>query len=109
MGGSPIRVYQNPAVIQGAKVKPRQLTMAADGNYTITGMRNWSGWGTAIAKAKGINHINNCVPNCATGHISPVNVTVRLTQPGDYQGRYVYTCYAVKPAAVTYLRHFCLP
>ncbi len=32
-----MRAYQNPAVIQGLKVRPSTLTMAADGNDTITG------------------------------------------------------------------------
>jgi hypothetical protein len=32
-----IRVYENPAVIQDLTVRPRQLTLAADGNDTITG------------------------------------------------------------------------
>lgn len=105
---TPIRVYENPAVIQHLRVRPSTLTMAADGNYTITGL-HWAGWGSATARAHGINHVNNCVPNCAHGHISKVRVSVRLFSRGYYHGDYVYRCYAVKPAPAAYLRHFCLP
>jgi hypothetical protein len=104
-----IRVYENPAVIQDLTVRPRQLTLAADGNDTITGLRKWKGWGTAVAKANGLNHVNNCVPDCANGHVARVPVTVQLSSPGVYRGDYVYRCYAVKPAAAAYLRRFCLP
>jgi hypothetical protein len=104
-----IRVYENPAVIQGLTTRPAQLTLSADRNYTITGLRHWQGWGTPIAGASGINHVNNCVPDCADGHVAKVHVTVQLSKRGKYQGHYVYQCYAVKPAAAAYLRHFCLP
>jgi hypothetical protein len=108
VASTPIRAYQNPAVIQGLKVRPRSLTMAADGNYTITGLR-WTGWGSPSARAQGVNHVNNCVPNCAQGHVRKVRVSVRLFSRGFYRGHYVYRCYAVKPAAASYLRRFCLP
>jgi hypothetical protein len=107
--GGGIRVYKNPAVIQGLAIRPSQLTLAADGNYTITGLHHWKDWGSATARANGINHVNNCVPDCANGHISHVPVKVQLSSPGHYRGHYIYRCYAVKPAAVAYLRHFCLP
>ena len=96
------------AVIRGLKVRPSTPTMPADGNYTITGLR-WNGWGSSAARAGGINHVNNCVPDCADGHIRKVRVSVRLMSRGCYRGKYVYRCYAVKPAAAAYLRRFCLP
>jgi hypothetical protein len=102
-----VRVYANAGVIQGLKVRPSTLTMAADGNDTITDL-HWSSWGSATAQASGTNHVDNCVPNCAQGHIKKVHVTVRLSDRGRYKGKYVYRCYAVKPA-VSYLHHLCLP
>jgi len=104
-----IRVYENPAVIQGLTTRPAQLTLSADGNYMITGLRHWQAWGAPIAQANGINHVNNCVPDCAAGHVAKVHVTVQLSRRGNYHGHYVYQCYAVKPAAAAYLRHLCLP
>ena len=82
--------------------------MSRSGNYTITGL-HWTGWGSSTARASGINHVDNCVPNCASGHITKVRVSVRLFSRGYYQGNFVYRCYVIKPAAVAYLRHFCLP
>lgn len=104
-----LRVYENPAVIQGLTVRPTQLTLAADGNDTITELRRWNRWGSSTASARGINHVNNCIPDCADGRISRVRVTVRLSRRGEYRGHYVCKCYAVKPPAAAYLRHFCLP
>ena len=76
-----IRAYENPAVIQGLEIRPPTLTMAADGNDTITGLR-WNGWGSSTARASGINHVNNCLPDCASGHITKMRVTVRLFTRG---------------------------
>ena len=105
---TPILVYENSAVIQGLKVRPSMLTMAADGNDTITSL-HWTGWGSSAARAKGLNHVNNCIPSCADGHITTVHVAVRLFSRGYYHGNYVYECYAVKPASAAYLRRIYLP
>lgn len=81
LASAPIRVYRNPAVIQGLKVRPSTLTLAADGNYMITWL-HWTGWGSSTARANGVNHVNNCVPDCANGHIWKVRVSVRLFSRG---------------------------
>jgi hypothetical protein len=108
VGSSPILVYANPAILDGLRLRPTQITFAADGNYTVTGLRHWHGWGSSSARADGVNHIDNCIPDCATGHISRVSVSVRLFRPGQYRGHHIYRCYAVKPAAVAYLHRVCL-
>ena len=105
---SRIRFYEDVGVLQGLRVRPPQIGFAADGNDTVTGL-HWHGWGSSVSYAGGTNHVNNCNPSCAQGHISPVHVRVTLSQPGTYHGHYIYLCYAVKPAAAMYLRHSCLP
>lgn len=107
LASAQIRAYANPAVMQGLEVRPSTLTMAADGNDTITGLK-WSAWGGSTARASGTNHVNNCVPNCAAGAITPVHVSVSLSSPGYYRGNYIYRCYAIKPAPAAFLEHFCL-
>jgi len=108
LASTSIKVFQNPAAIQGLTVQPSSLTMAADGNDTITGL-HWASWGSSTAHASGVNHVNNCLPNCAEGHATKVTVSVTLSSPGYYKGSYVYRCYAVSPTTDEYLRHFCLP
>jgi hypothetical protein len=55
LAANPIRVYENPAVIQRLTIRRSRLTLAADGNYAISGLRYWKGWGTSVAEAKGLD------------------------------------------------------
>jgi hypothetical protein len=82
--------------------------MSADGNGYITGLSHWASWGESYSTARGLNHVNDCEPNCADGHVSKIPVTVTLSRPGIWRGHFVYECYSVRPGAA-YLRHLCLP
>ncbi len=104
----PIYFYDNVALLQGLRVRPSQITFNVDGNNTVTDL-SWEGWGSPIARGQGTNHVDNCIPNCAQGHVSPVQVHITLSRPGSFHGHDVYRCFAVKPAAKTYLRDSCLP
>jgi hypothetical protein len=104
----PIHAYANPVVIEGLRARPTELVMSADGNGYITELSHWVSWGEAYSTARGLNHVNDCDPNCADGHVSKIPVTVTLSRPGIWRGHFVYECYTVKPGA-TYLRHLCLP
>jgi hypothetical protein len=83
-----------PAVLQQPQMRPSRVTFAADGNHYVTRLR-WRGWGNAITRASGIDHINNCVPNCAAGHIFAVPAKVTLSRPGKRRRREVYRCFDV--------------
>jgi hypothetical protein len=101
-----IRVYRNAGVIQNLAVRPRVVTLTADGNDTITGL-SWRAWGATTTQATGTNHVNNCLPNCSSGHIARIPTTLTLSRPGYYRGHYVYKCYAIKPAPYRF-GGFCL-
>ena len=104
----PIYFYKNLAVLRGLRVKPSHIVFNADGNNTVTGLR-WRTWGSSVTRAFGTNHVNNCIPNCAQGHISRVRVQVSLSGPGFIRGRHVYRCYRVKPANAYLRQRHCLP
>jgi hypothetical protein len=107
LAASVIRVYRYAGVIQGLSVQPRSVTLAADGNDTITGLR-WRGWGAPTTRASGINHFNDCNPSCANGRIIRIQTTLTLSNRGYYRGHYVYKCYAIKPLINGFGR-ICLP
>jgi hypothetical protein len=66
----PIQAYKHPVVMQELRQRPAELVMSVDGNGYITGLSHWSSWGESYSGARGLDHVNNCQPNCAQGHIS---------------------------------------
>lgn len=104
----PIHFYKNLALLRGLRVKPSQIVFNADGSNTVTGLR-WRTWGSSVTRAFGTNHVNNCIPNCAQGHVSRVRVQVSLSRPGFVHGHHVYRCYRVKPANAYLRQRHCLP
>ena len=103
----PISFYRNLGVLQGLRVKPSHIGFDADGNNFVSGLR-WRTWGSSVTRAFGTNHVDNCVPNCATGHISTVRVQVSLSSPGVLHGHHIYRCYRVRPANAFLRQRHCL-
>lgn len=59
-----------------ATFRPSSYVLACgDGNASLERLR-WSAWTKARAAARGVYHVNDCVPYCAAGHFHdyPVNV-----------------------------------
>jgi hypothetical protein len=83
-----------PAALQQPQMRPPRVTFAADGNHYVTQLR-WRGWGNNTTRATGIDHIDNCVPNCVSGHIFAVPAKVTLSRPGKQMRREVYRCFNV--------------
>jgi hypothetical protein len=89
---SPIYFFRLAGVRQEPRVRPSDIVFAADGNWNVTGL-HWRGWGTGVARSDGTSHVNDCVPNCAQGTVTPVPAHVTLWSPGLYRGREIYLCY----------------
>lgn len=77
---------------QEPRVRPSEIIFAADGNWDVTGL-HWHGWGTGVARSDGTSHVNDCIPSCAQGTITPVPAHVTLSDPGRYRSREMYRCY----------------
>ena len=64
-----------------ARVKPRGLVLAcADGNDYLTGLR-WASWAGGVAFGRGTEHVNTCVPDCASGRFRAYRVLLTLWRP----------------------------
>ena len=63
-----------------ARVKPASIVVACgDGNFSIDHI-TWSSWGSRAAVGRGTAHLNDCKPNCVSGHFHAFPVTVRLSK-----------------------------
>ncbi len=76
------------------QVRPGYFTLAcADGNDDLTRL-SWTSWAAGLARATGVQEVNDCDPYCAAGHFHgyPVDVSFRggASVPGQ-PGRQRYT------------------
>jgi hypothetical protein len=63
-----------------ARVRPTSIVVACgDGNFSIDRLK-WSSWGTRTAVGRGTAHLNDCTPNCVSGHFHTFPVAVRLSK-----------------------------
>lgn len=64
-------------------------------NHTeLTGI-NWSSWGGGTAQGTGVLADNTCDPDCAAGHDTKFNATIKLTDVRQVNGKQEYTRYTV--------------
>jgi hypothetical protein len=55
------RIY-TPSRCYNQRVRPRSMIVACrDGNLQLRGL-NWRGWNRAVARARGVALINDCLP-----------------------------------------------
>jgi hypothetical protein len=72
---SPVRLYGNNGWYSSS-VKPSSFSLGQGGSPGVGGMR-WSRW-TTTAYGTGTLYLDNCVPNCAIGHVSKYPISVIL-------------------------------
>jgi hypothetical protein len=91
------------------KVRPTSFVLAcADGNDRLLGM-HWTNWVPTSATGTGVQYLNDCTPNCATGHFHSYPVDIALT--GTYRAAqnepFAYTKITLTytgPRPVSYVR-----
>lgn len=108
IAGARVYFYEAVGISARPRVRPTRIIFSADGNNMVTGL-HWTGWGSATARSVGIDHVNNCQPDCAQGHVSKVRAQVRLSRPGLVDGLHIYRCYSVSPSIKGYQMLGCLP
>src|SRR5437588_2713424 len=64
-----------------AHYKPRRLILGCDGSNYLKAL-TWSSWTTRRASGRGIDEINDCMPDCASGHFHAYPVAVKVSRPG---------------------------
>ena len=71
----------------GGRYKPASFAFGA--HELITGMA-WSSWGKRVARGEGTYRVNDCVPSCADGTITPTPASVVLTGRQKCGKRFVF-------------------
>ncbi|MEV5545726.1 hypothetical protein AB0L35_06205 [Streptomyces sp. NPDC052309] len=79
---------RNPVLVDclwKPEVRPGAFLLACgDGNSRLESLR-WSHWNSWSAVARGINWLNDCKPDCASGTFRSYAVIIRLDQPRTWE------------------------
>ena len=89
-----------PGASQYMEVRPQQITDSGDGSGYVKNLV-WSDWGSPEAHATGVQEVNDCNPNCASGTYSGSPATVTLAGLKPYgTGLQAYSTIVIQaPAA----------
>lgn len=74
--------------------RPSGFPLFEDGQWVLEKL-HWSGWGSPVARARGLSSSSNDIPNAAEGKRIITWAKVRLSQPGVFHGHRVYRCIKV--------------
>lgn len=81
--------FPNPRV-----VRPSGFPLFEDGQWVLEKL-HWSGWGSPVARARGLSSSSNDDPSAAQGKRIITWAKVRLSKPGIFRGHRVYRCITV--------------
>jgi hypothetical protein len=87
---TPVHGFHNPFV-----VRPRVILLFVDGQWVLERL-NWTGWGSAVAKATGKSSSSDGDPNAAEGKRIITWAKVTLYDPGVFHGHRVYRCVRIQ-------------
>jgi hypothetical protein len=93
--------------VQTEVIRPSRIGLYADGASYLQNLR-WTGWGSNVAHADGINSTSNGNPSIAQGKRTTTPAQITLSHPGRFFGRTVYRCYQLKVARPATGLHGCL-
>jgi hypothetical protein len=94
--------FRNPLIIE-----PRSFLLFQDGQWILEDL-HWTGWGTSVARARGISNSSDDIPDAASGKRIKTWGEVTLSNSGQFKGHEVYRCFAMRfPPPATNL-HGCL-
>lgn len=77
--GGPVLVVENPSgSVSYDGQKPSTIDFSRDSTNIVDHL-TWTSWGPSTALGHGELGLNNCQPNCATGTVTKVPATIRLS------------------------------
>lgn len=79
----------NPLVI-----RPSGFALFVDGQWVLEKL-HWTGWGSPVAKARGLSSSSNDIPNAEEGKRIITWAKVRLSGIGHFHGHRIYRCMRV--------------
>ena len=85
-------VYVETIDSTGPQQKPTSLTL--DNHDDIDGL-TWSSWGSQTATGHGTVHIDDCTPDCASGHNQDIRATITLTTIKTINNHQEYTTFSL--------------
>jgi hypothetical protein len=75
--------------------KPASFTLACgDGNWYLTGL-DWVRWSSSVGIARGIDHLNDCTPDCAAGTFHTTSAVFVVSDPVTARGERVFSVVSV--------------
>ena len=85
-------VYVETIDSTGPEQRPAGLTL--DNHDTIDGL-TWAAWGSPTTTGRGTVHIDDCDPDCASGHDQDIRATITLTDIKTVDGHQEYTTFTL--------------
>jgi hypothetical protein len=61
--------------------KPKKLILGCDGSNYLKSL-TWTSWTRKRATGSGIDEVDDCMPDCASGHFHAYPASVTLSRPG---------------------------
>ncbi len=80
-------------------IRPTSLFIGCATSADNVGAITWSTWTSTGATGTATHNVNDCQPNCAEGTYSHVAVNVRLSNPGNLDGLYVFRTISMTPTS----------
>lgn len=87
-------IGQHLAIPNHLVARPSGFPLFVDGQWVLEKL-HWTGWGSPVAKARGLSSSSNDDPNAAQGKRIITWAKVRLSEPGHFHGHRVYRCMRV--------------
>ena len=76
--------------LAGRHVRPRALSLSADGTLEVSNIR-WTSWGGRTATGRGEAEYHGCTPYCGTAPVHHAPVRISLSNLRSCSGRSYYT------------------
>jgi Protein of unknown function (DUF4232) len=99
---APVTASYNPVVI-----RPSTIGLFRDGSWFLEHL-HWTGWGSSVARAKGISNASNGNPSQAQGKRIMTSAQVTLYNPGRFEDREVYRCFKLTVPPPAHIGPLCL-
>jgi hypothetical protein len=61
--------------------KPKAIVTACGDGTDILAKLKWTSWNRSGATGRGIDEVNPCKPDCASGHVKSFAATIKLSKP----------------------------
>jgi hypothetical protein len=77
------------------EARPASFTLACgDGNWYLTGL-DWVRWSPNVGIARGIEHLDDCTPNCAAGTFHTTSAVFVVSDPVTAHGARAFSVVSV--------------